>query len=250
MIFESVIRQHPNFYIPDNLDAPLWRYFSLEKFQSLLRESALFFCRADLLGDDHEGSVSKSTLVNRPNFYAGATKHFLEKGIPEMSKWWAKCTYVSCWHVNQEESIAMWKLYASEEKGIAIKSKISLLKTCIEDKKKEFCLGPVNYIDYEKDYIPEANEFIKYFYKRNIYKHEREFRILTDKLEDINLVVGGKKEPEPGLFIPVDLSILIERVLISPYSDRETEKQVKDLLKDRNLSSRYSSSSIHRSPDF
>ena len=42
---------------PDN--AVLWRYISFTKFVSLLTRKALFFARADKLGDPYEGSLSQ-----------------------------------------------------------------------------------------------------------------------------------------------------------------------------------------------
>lgn len=245
-----MIKQHPSFNIPDNMDAPLWRYLSIEKLQSLLDKKALYFSRADLLGDDHEGSATKPAVDNRPIFYSGATKHFIEEGVVEMAKQWARCTYINCWHVNSGESIAMWKLYTKEGKGIAIQSKISLLKIGILETDKQFCLGPVNYADYERDHMSEANAFIPFFYKRNIYEYEREFRILTDNLEDIGAVVRGTKEPEKGFFIPINLDVLIQRIVVSPYAKEITSKRVEDLLKTHKLLSKYSKSTVSRIPTF
>ena len=47
---------NPSCILPDNLDAPVWRYMDLDKFQSLLKEKALYLCRADRLQDRFEGT--------------------------------------------------------------------------------------------------------------------------------------------------------------------------------------------------
>lgn len=236
--------------IPDNIDAPIWRYLSLEKLKFLLENNALYFTRADLLGDSHEGSYSEPTIKRRPIFYEGAKEHFIKKGLPDIHKMWRLCTYINCWHVNKGESIAMWKLYSKENKNIAIYSSISLLKKSVLDAQKEFCLGFVNYIDYENDYMTEANAFASFFFKRKIYEHEKEFRILTDELEKFNKVSEGEIEPLKGLLIPIDIKLLINKIVISPFSDVDFEHEVTTLLKKYNLLNKLINSLISREPKF
>ena len=52
-------------------DAVLWRYMSYTKFVSLLTKNALFFSRADKLGDPFEGSLSPINIASRPEMYKG-----------------------------------------------------------------------------------------------------------------------------------------------------------------------------------
>lgn len=135
------------------------------------------------MGDEHEGSYSRPSIEYRKIFYEGATQHYLKEGLPEMNKDWRLFTFINCWHVNENESDTMWRLYSNKNKTIAIKSSILLLKKAILDTKHEFCFFPVNYIDYEKDYISQSNAFSPFFYKRSIYSHEKEFRLLIDEVE-------------------------------------------------------------------
>jgi hypothetical protein len=57
--------QHPVFDAAISRDEPVWRYFDLPKFLSFLQRRALFFSRADLLGDPLEGSFTKATAAQR-----------------------------------------------------------------------------------------------------------------------------------------------------------------------------------------
>jgi len=42
---------HPVFEGPPDPDVKIWRYMALSKFVWMIQKRALYFCRADLLGD-------------------------------------------------------------------------------------------------------------------------------------------------------------------------------------------------------
>ena len=56
-------------FTPPSSDAILWRYMDFTKFVSLLEKQALFFPRADKLGDPFEGSFTKVNEAMRPMLY-------------------------------------------------------------------------------------------------------------------------------------------------------------------------------------
>jgi hypothetical protein len=60
---------HPVFTKPQDPNVPIWRYMDFTKFVSMLENSALYFCRSDLLGDPFEGSFSKANDMMRPLVY-------------------------------------------------------------------------------------------------------------------------------------------------------------------------------------
>ena len=114
------------------------------KFVSLLEKQALFFARADKLGDPFEGSVTKVNAAA-----ARVPRDELQQFRKKVTRW----TLINCWHENAHESEAMWKLYARETDGIAIKTDFKSLSssfTCRED----VFIGIVNYIDYDRHLIP------------------------------------------------------------------------------------------------
>ena len=77
-----MIKQSNIISIPENIEAPLWRYMSIEKLKSLLKENALYFRRADLFDDPLEGNQSKATLDYRPKFFEGAKDSWINKTMP------------------------------------------------------------------------------------------------------------------------------------------------------------------------
>src|SRR5918911_241587 len=90
--------------VPENPEVKLWRYMDFAKFVSLLDTQSLFFSRSDLLGDSFEftyprgnyNSLNGTPLSENNRFFLWATSIY------------AKQTFVSCWHMNDFESIGMW----------------------------------------------------------------------------------------------------------------------------------------------
>ena len=67
--------EHPDLNPPQD-NAVLWRYMDFTKFVSLLDRRALYFSRADKLGDPFEGSLSHINRLTRPH-------RLTQIGIPE-----------------------------------------------------------------------------------------------------------------------------------------------------------------------
>ena len=220
--------EHPLFNPPDD-DATLWRYMDFMKFVSLLDTQSLFFARADKLGDPFEGSFPKPNADMRVEESRELREHLsddsaskvieMRSASDESLRSW---TLVNCWHESGYESAAMWKLYSREHDGIAVKTNFKSLAegfTCSED----ILIGRVKYIDYDKAHIQEGNTFAPFLYKRRSFEHEKEVRAIT--LGDFELVEKGRirvaqGRHETGAYYTVDISHLIEEVVVAPYADK------------------------------
>ncbi len=55
--------------------------------------------------------------------------------------------YVSCWHMNSDENIAMWERYVRSSDAVAISATYSGLRSQLDPAVIE--MGVVRYIDYE-----------------------------------------------------------------------------------------------------
>src|SRR3989344_7084479 len=128
-----MIKQHLRYNIPDDINAKLWRYLELSKLEILLKSKTLYFCRSDLFEDQHEGTYTKNALEYRKYFYAEASDNWLNNTMPHINLNWKKCTFISCWHVNNNEDVNMWRAYSKEGKLIVIESTILKLKNSISD---------------------------------------------------------------------------------------------------------------------
>ena len=189
----------------------LTRYMSIEKYRDLLSTETLFLPRYDNLGDQYEGClghipIDKLIEKQRNRFGRITTmplqtetlaREFLETFEPLLyHNFLREFTFVSCWHKNEKESMPMWKMYA--EKGIMIKSELSLLRSSLgidtEDylhsdafQKNQGIDPTYGYEVFIKSdnvgYISRGNYIEpigadRYFYKQLEYADERELRVI------------------------------------------------------------------------
>jgi Protein of unknown function (DUF2971) len=73
----------------------------------------------------------------------------------------------------------MWKIYASNNAGIAITSTFDHLKKCFNKVKEPIYIGKVKYIKYETEAIEESNYLNFFVHKRKFFSYENELRVLT-----------------------------------------------------------------------
>ena len=123
----------------------------------------------------------------------------------------------------------MWKIYAKEGNGIAIKTHFnSFAKSFVDN--DDVYIGRVRYIDYENDTIPETNVMAPYMHKRQAFKYEQEVRAVI--LSTLRLVLGDDLSLDfvgSGVFSKVDLTQLIGELYISPYSEEWFEELVQSV---------------------
>jgi hypothetical protein len=211
---------HPIFKSPDDSNIKIWRYLDLDKFTSLIDNRALFFSRSDYLGDKFEGSLTKVDVsCNDP---------LLIPEIRSLQKQFRECIWINCWHINEYESDAMWRLYSSSNKGIAIQSTVSRLKKSFEGSNYDIMIGSVKYIDYEKDSIPSWNVLSPFLNKRKYFEHERELRALT-------IFVPTKESSLKGLFVSTNLNTLIENVYVASSSERSFIERLNKIISDHKI---------------
>lgn len=184
----------------------IWHYMTLAKYLSLLDRRALFFAQPKQFTDKFEGSFqpgSEPILPLNPD----QEKHFRE--IFHSPTGPRAQTAISCWHMNEYESAAMWAQYVTSDEGIAIRSTVQRLQHALNfDGLGEVHMGSINYYPYqEKD---PSNPIISLFHKRESFAHEHEFRslVVVDDIKTANEL--------GGIQIPADLNILIERIYIAP----------------------------------
>ena len=125
---------------------------------------------------------------------------------------------INCWHENAHESEAMWRLYARETDGIAIKTDFNSFKnsfTC----SKEIYIGSVNYVDYDSHFIPEGNMFSPYLHKRKSFEHEREIRAIVMEIPSNEHGVDWAQDIcDIGKYYEIDLPLLIQEVVVAPFA--------------------------------
>lgn len=218
MEVESLYKEYPFFYL--NERKKIWKYMDLSKFLYLLVNQKIYMNRIDKFEDCFEGTISKGTIDIRQAVDPEDIDS-LQRSVDFMRR----TTYISCFHINDFESAAMWSLY-SKNSGIAIQTTVQQLIDAMREEEKNIYIGEVGYYDYRKDYIFRINDLFSFVIsKRKSFEHERELRCVFSYYNYRDVYTNSKKYPS-GVDINVDLSFLIEKVYISPYA----EPFLKDIL--------------------
>ncbi len=238
---------HPIFLQPESEEARVWRYMDFTKFVSFIESRCLYFTRADNFDDPFEGSLPKITVaarnevekrrvLSRPDvpekFKDVILKQIASTG--EINQRWLKFYAINCWHINEHESAAMWRLYLKSNEGIAIQSTYRKLRESIIDDEKVY-LGTVKYIDYEKDFISHYydknstndftyNGFSPLIHKRKSFEHELEVRALISR-PPTTVEVSATGEERIGYYLDtiahgvkvrVSVERLVEKIYVAP----------------------------------
>jgi hypothetical protein len=218
----------PAFQPPTNPQIKIWRYMDFTQFVSMLDEKGLLFTRADLLEDKFEGTMS------RPLY-----DFLLDQGDPQqhadllrLTKGWS---FVNCWHMNESESAAMWKIYSTAKESVCVQTTFARLRDALAE---EVHIGVISYISYERDKIPAGNTFWPLMHKRKSFEHERELRAVWSALHRLSeagpAVASGhqyQSAPETGVWKHVDLEGLAENIFVSPTAKPWFLELVKKVLR-------------------
>lgn len=218
---------HPSFPQPKGPNTKIWRYMDFTKFASMFEQNGIFFSRSDILGDPFEGSYSKANADDliRSEVYADECRRLnipikkmieANKMFGEIRRWQRQWMMISCWHMSEYESAAMWKLYTKSDESICIQSTYEKLANVLPE---IIYIGQVQYIDYSKEWIGERNLFTPYMHKRKSFEHEHEIRAIDNQSPKGPLPMEkGLAPPEFGVWCNIDLHELIERIYIAPSS--------------------------------
>jgi hypothetical protein len=217
-----LVRGHPDFPQPADLDALLWRFLDLPKFLSLLHDRSLYFARGDRFRDPYEGMPPDQLQQQISNLIGWGP--LIQQNRPEI--------YANCWHMSPYESAAMWKLYSAADVGIAITTTYAKLAAALDAAPQRCFLGVVRYGDAHVLSAP-LSVFSLYMTKRQSFEHEQEVRGLIWRL----LQSGRPEEDETSspsgcesLNVHIDLSVLVERALLSPESPPWLLPVVRDIV--------------------
>jgi hypothetical protein len=224
----------------------LWRYMDFTKFVSMLVNEGLYLSRMDRLGDEYEGWIPEPKPKPNPGFF-GESDMTRQKELRLQWQQYRKRLYVSCWHANDVQSDAMWKLYSKGIGGVAIRTTCRKLKASLEKTKKKLWLYEVVYDDIEKSRYYITSPFRACMTKRKPFEHEKEVRLLWYDSESSEQC-GKNAKFSGGFFVECNLSILIEKIIISPNEKTWFVKIVEDVLKKYGVKKDVEPSDLYQKP--
>jgi hypothetical protein len=204
----------------------LWRFMDFTKYVAMLHRKALFFARADEMPDPFEGRYGRRRQPDQP---ARPDPQSLRQRV-----------LLSCWHENDHESAAMWRIYLSGEDGIAIVSSFARLREALSPTAEPIVAGKVQYVDDHQGAQPCDDELAPFFCKRKSYEYEREVRLLC-RADDAT--------DQPGRYMAVHLDKLIEKVVIAPSAEAWLLDLVSSVTQKYGLQVPVSASSMLNPPD-
>lgn len=215
--------------IPIEDNALLWRYMNLDKFESLLKEKALFFCRADKFSDPFEGSVPIKEAIYRDsksNNKLGYLHTHLEMKM---------FTVVNCWHINNVESDAMWQLYLKSNEGVAIQTTYKKLYNSFSLTPENILISKIRYLDYDNgtwyhptDYPHRSyNFYVPLIHKRQEFIHENECRVFheiphSEQKENY----WDEQRNQIGKLVSIDVNVLIDKLILPPTADEKVKDKI------------------------
>jgi hypothetical protein len=208
---------------PVGLNAALWRYMDLSKFVAMLAMNKLPLIRVDKLGDEYEGFVPQLPEQAYQGFFRDKdlqNDRRIRSGAENAREYF----YASCWHGNDEESDAMWKVYTKAE-GLAIRTTYKSLVSSLTGAKESFVVGNVRYGE-----LPPGHTMLQAcMTKRTPFEHEQEVRVIWhDERSEQSGASGDALPICTG--VTCDFGKLIERVYIGPRASQWFMDAINDLL--------------------
>ena len=157
-------------------------------------------------------------------------------------------TVVNCWNLNSSEDPQMWERYTRDEYGVVVKSTLGRLRRVMPATPLPLVIDKVQYVDFRTHNMPlneAGSAIVRAFLKRPEYAFEHELRVAT-----MNIVAPytfnpdgtpmtaaqaagpGQFEPgRPGLYLKVDIRILIRSVVVAPKSPKWLLTMVLNMLR-------------------
>lgn len=198
----------------NNIDTPVYRIFSYERFIELITTNQLVLVQPSMWDDPYENFFLKTEVVSDDGEFGS---------LESLCNSW----YGQCWTEN-EDTDAMWRIYSPEKRGVRVKTTIRKLFLTLYDTSDTNCslkyfIGKVNYKDKEEiiEFMNSTtfSEFILggqntqfaevLCTKRTAFSHENEIRLIVDDI--------GHKHGRGGLYkINITPEELFEEICLDP----------------------------------
>jgi hypothetical protein len=273
----TVYQSDPHLSVPPD-DTPLWRYLDFARFMALLDSGSLWFARADTFSDHYELAVPAADM---PAALAGAAEILADTrtregilrylapaaGRPEadlarlpdtdvaglLLRFASRALYISCWQEDQDESAGMWESFVQGNNGVAVRTTLGALRDALDAGRadRDVFLGRVDYLDYRVGSWGKFHWFAPAFHKRRIFRQEQEVRAVVVWPSYRDLADGSADiTAAAGISVPVDLTRLIEGIVIAPRASPWLPGLVASVLHRYGLSTVPVSSELSHQPEW
>jgi hypothetical protein len=238
------------------LDAVIWRYLPSLRFQQLVRFNALWFSKLQNFADVEEGLTPHVTRIELKRQHQEMEKWFPDEERKRQVRQFVESgdddgrelIVANCWFISDHESQEMWDAFGKDDEGVAVRSNIAALTRSLDLRQPRWWIGKVQYIDpttYASMNAYEGSQAaLRAFLKNAKYNYENELRVAA-----MNYVVPGCLNPDGspptshqlagyyyspdrrGIYVTVDLSVLISEIRTSPKASENYRTKVQQLLR-------------------
>jgi hypothetical protein len=266
-------------------DIVIWRYMDLARYAVLLNRG-LHFASANSFQDPWEASFCLNDLKQfreaNTQLTAIEIQGLWDKRISSKRKSLSRLG-VSCWHISDHESSALWEIYQPKGLGIAVKSTVSRLYQSIIDSERRIETLPIKYSNYHEidatddPYLLLTRKRPEFLYENEIrfvikfrtdeiseiefyQTHDREHRVVSS---DLSRPAGkisirsaspdrslNRRVTNAGMHLDIKHDLLIEKVIVSPYASYPTRDAISSITKAYGLNQQIISISNMEQPSF
>ena len=133
-------------------------------------------------------------------------------------------------------------------RAFALRSTYARLRQALDY--EDVFIGEVEYIDYERQWMPEGNSFYPFMHKRKSFEHENELRAVIQLFPsgDNGGLDWDKPPTEFGVWRDVQLGEMISEVLVFPGAPGWIPGVLRDLLSRYGLNIPVRQSSLDKEP--
>jgi len=229
-------------------DQMVWRYMRTSRFLDLLQTRQIYFASAWQFDDPFEGAVAVQThaVPVDPRY---PEMDSTERAFAELKR----LTKISCWHVEDYESDAMWRLYSDQRKGVAIVSTPERIGAALTPYRTEsgngvegLCGGNVTYVDLVQERL-RVGMLERFYFKHRAFSWEKEFRCAISLRGAEEWGVPVAKE---GILVDASLDELIAEVHIGPSLEPAERESITQACAKHGLGDRVHVSSLLGRPRY
>lgn len=212
-------------------DLVLRRYMADWKFSSLLESRSLYFAPASKFSDELEGhythmdeALSDRQLVQWR--FDSRARDMARDARATVAAHNQKAVVICCWTQGSDEDPRMWSEYGGGgAEAVALETTVARLRRSLG---ASFLLVPVTYLDFSHQTIPTQHSLQPFLFKQNLFAWEREVRSVGE-------MEVGKRIESPRV-VPIDISTVFQRLIVSPFASGEYRALVNQRLREASLS--------------
>lgn len=135
---------------PEKENPTIWRYRTFEELVEFLSSRKLWFSQVSQFDDPYEGISFQNSVPTSSGDYFSTLELFSGEDETHADEehrrdYGYALSYANCWHMNENESAALWNQYGGQQNAVAIKSTTERLQQVLGSETYRTAFGKVEY---------------------------------------------------------------------------------------------------------